>query len=223
MLNDVSLLENSTTPSVSSRQLGFIPRSLSQPVSGGKLCVAMPVMDGVNYPIKGVERLGHPQHFLDAVLYVDNRPKSRDAEDSCCECAFCQCIFRTPLCSVFLFRSFFKLCAVEWLQYRSSWQAARSVHHKFHLHLRLAHFKQPPPGQVQIHRTLPRSPAYDPLAYVETSPILLMPDLCLVDSRASPRGAGQPAENFHPPNPPIVPVGQFLSDSPNEARMWLRS
>ena len=40
----------------------YPPRSLSEPVSGGKLFVAMPVTHGVGCPVKGVGRLGRPQH-----------------------------------------------------------------------------------------------------------------------------------------------------------------
>ena len=37
-----------------------LPRSLSQPVSDGKLFMALPVLHGVFFPMKDVERRGHP-------------------------------------------------------------------------------------------------------------------------------------------------------------------
>jgi hypothetical protein len=63
--------------------------------------------------IKDVERLGHLQHFLDAVLYADNTPTSINAVGSRSQSAF---RFPKPICIIFRFRSFLKLCAIEWLQ-----------------------------------------------------------------------------------------------------------
>ena len=65
--------------------------------------------------IKDIERLGHPQHFLDAVLYADHAPRSITALDSHSDSAFL-----TPVCIIFHSYSFLKLCASEWLQSCSS-------------------------------------------------------------------------------------------------------
>ena len=119
VVNRVSLPKVPPTP-----ESGFSPRSFALLVGGGELFTAIPVMLGVFHPIKGVERLGHPQQFLDAVLCC-MQATCRYATGSRSDSAFYRCIFRTSICIVPPSHSFLKLCAFEWLQFRCKpWFAA---------------------------------------------------------------------------------------------------
>ena len=69
------------------------------------------------YLIQDVERLGHLQPFLDAVLYADNAPKSVTAVGFRSGSVF---RFLTPIC-IILHSLLLKLCAIEWLQSNSAW------------------------------------------------------------------------------------------------------
>ena len=78
MLNKVSLPKVPPTPLVSTPPPPFLRAALYSH-AGNARCV---------YLIKDVERLGRPQHFLDAVLYADNAPRRINAAGSRSDSAF---------------------------------------------------------------------------------------------------------------------------------------
>jgi hypothetical protein len=102
----------------------YPPQSLPPPVRSGKLFAAMPVVHGAHYSIKGVERLGRPHRFLDAVPHVDNRPGSGYAVGSRSDSAFRQCVLHTSMRIVPPSEAFLKLRFFDWLQSSSSWGVA---------------------------------------------------------------------------------------------------
>jgi hypothetical protein len=79
---------------------------------------------GVLCVIKGVERLGRPHRFLDAVPHVDNRPGSGYAVGSRSDSAFRQCVLHTSMRIVPPSEAFLKLRFFDWLQSSSSWGVA---------------------------------------------------------------------------------------------------
>jgi hypothetical protein len=70
----------------------------------------MPVMHGVFYLIKPVEQPGHQQQFLDAVLYADIAPKSRNAVGSRSVSAF---YFLAQFCIIISFALLFEVMCLQ--------------------------------------------------------------------------------------------------------------
>ena len=97
---------------------------------------------GSTFPPCGGGGAGHPQHVIDAVLHTDAAPKGISAGGSCSDRAV---RFSRPFALWFIFHSFLKLCAFEWVPL-GRW---RAVLHRVRLP------KVPPPPLLTFIRSPP--------------------------------------------------------------------